>query len=184
MATTTRSPKGPTPAKRTSAKRTVAKSAPRTRKPASSLDTVRDTAGGYAGGLLETIRARPLAAAAVVASTAGAAALLWAQRKLIGEQASIARDKIGDLRDEAGEKASELREEAGEKAKAFRGKLNERFFAAGEATDVNPEAETRVLHSAPTKTQAEIAQEALTLKQNGEVDPLLDNQSKVGAIAY
>ena len=184
MATTTRSPKGRTPAKRSPVKRNGAKSAPRAHKPASSLETVRETTGDYASSLLETIRARPLAAAAVVATTAGAAALLWAQRKLIGEQASVARAKIGDLREEAGEKASVLREEAGEKVKAFRGKLNERFFATEQATDVDPAAEVRAARDLPTKSQAEIAQEALTLKQLGEVDPLLDNQSKVGAIAY
>ena len=179
MATTTRSPKGRTPAKRSTTKTT-----PRSRKPVSALESARETAGGYAGDLIETIRARPLAAAAVVATTAGAAALLWAQRKLIGEQASVARSKIGDLRDEASEKASELREDAGEKAKAFRGKLNERFFATEEATDLDPETEVRAAGDLPTKSQAEIAQEALTLKQLGEVDPLLGNQSKVGAIAY
>ena len=42
---------------------------------------------------------------------------------------------------------------------------------------------------APDKTQAEIAEEALTLKQTGEAknipaDPVIEQQSKVGSISY
>lgn len=181
MASTSRGPKRRSTTK-TANKRAV-KPAARPRARTTALETARETAGGYAGNFLKTIRARPLAAAALAAGTAGTAAFLWAKRALIGEQAAVARDKIGDLREQASDQAGVLRAEAGEKAKAFRGKLNERFFATEEATAFDPAGEVRG-HGRPKKSQSEISQEALTLKQLGDTDPMLDDQSKVGAIAY
>jgi len=181
MATTSRGPKGRRTTKSSTAR--AAKPATRARKPATALESARDTAGGYAGTVLKTIRARPLAAASLAAGTAGTVAFLWAKRALIGEQAAVAREKIGDLREQASDQAGVLRAEAGEKAKAFRGKLNERFFATEEATEFDAAGEVRG-RGRPNKLQNEISQEALTLKQLGDSEPMLDDQSKVGAIAY
>lgn len=202
MATTSRGSKGRSTTKRPTVrgKATVARAkAPsvRARKPANAAASAQKAAAGYANGVLKSVRQRPLTAAVLAAGAAGAAAFLWAKRALIGEQASVARSKvrdkavvargkIGDLREQAGEQAAVLREEAGEKAKAFRGKLNERFFAVEEAIDLDPvrEIDAQGARRAPKKSQSDIAAEALSLKQLGDSDPLLDEQSKVGAVAY
>ena len=182
MATNTRGPKS-TAAKRTPAR---AKPAGRQQSAGTTLQRVAETAGGYAGPVVKTVRSRPYTAVAFLAGTAAAAAFLWVKRAVIGEQTAAAREKISDLREQAGEQAGILREEAGEKVKAFRGKLNERFVASGEATEIDVEGEARahVGEFAPRKSQSEIAAEALSLKQIGETDRSPGEQSKVGAIAY
>lgn len=181
MATTTRGRKADGTGKRSTPAGRAKRPASCSRKTTSSLETVRETAGGYAGNALKTIRRRPYTAALLAAGTAGAAAFLWAKRALIGEQAAVAREKLGELRDQASDQVAALREEAGERAKGFRGKLNERFFATGEAT-----AEDLVndVKRGARKAQRELSREALSLKELGEKDSILPEQSKVGAIAY
>lgn len=177
----------------------------RTRKPAarstsssateSTLEPVKKTVGGYGGSFIKAVRARPYAAAAIAAGAAGAGTFLWAKRALIGEQAGVASEKLAELRDQASDKASVLKAKAseqagvlkakaGEQATSLRGKFNERFFAADEATGFDPVAEAQRSDRASKKTQSELAEEALTLKETGKSDPMIAEQIKVGAVSY
>jgi hypothetical protein len=171
MATTTRT-RAPNSTKRKA-------TAPRSRSTASranstSKASANEIVGGYAGGFLQAVRARPYAAAAIAAGAAGASAFLWAKRAMIGEQASA-----------AGEKLVELRGQASDQASALKGKVSERFFASDDSSDMDPAsaAKTERMSSRRSKrSQSEIAAEALSLKQVG--DPMAAEQSKIGAVAY
>lgn len=118
--------------------------------------------GGYAGGFLKAVRARPLAAAAIAASAAGAGAFLWAKRAVIGEQAESAGQKLGELRDRASDQATTLRD-----------KISDRFLSSEDGDDRTPVSSER--------SQSNISAEGLSLKQ---LEPLAAEQSQVGAIAY
>ncbi len=185
MATTTRgTPRGTT--KRATATRSRKPAARSTSGKASetTLDSVKDVAGGYAGNFIKAVRARPYAAAAIAAGAAGAGTFLWAKRALIGEQAAVATEKLGELRDQAGEQAVILKAKASEQATTLRGKFNERFFAADEATGFDPISEAPRAGRSSKKTQSPIAEEALSLKETAKIDPIATEQSKVGAVAY
>lgn len=117
---------------------------------------------GYAGEFLKAVRARPLAAAAIAASAAGAGAFLWAKRAVIGEQAESAGEKLADLRDRASDQAITLRD-----------KISERILSSEDSDNRIPVS--------PERSQSDIAAEALSLK---ELEPLAAEQSQVGAIAY
>lgn len=185
MATTTRgTPRGTT--KRPTETRTRKPAARSTSSKASetTLEPLKDVAGGYAGSFIQAVRSRPLAAAAIAASAAGAGTFLWAKRALIGEQANVAGEKLGELGKQASKQAVMLKAKAGEQATALRGKFNERFFAADEATGFDPMSEAQRASRSSKKTQGQIAEEALSLKEIVEIDPMTAEQSKVGAVAY
>ena len=185
MATTTRgTPRGTT--KRSTTTRTRKPAARSTSSKASktTFDSVQDVASGYAGSFLQAVRSRPLAAAAIAAGAAGAGTFLWAKRALIGEQAAVAGEKLGELRDQATEQAVMLKAKAGGQATALRGKFNERFFAADATTGFDPITEAQRGDRSSKKTQGQIAEEALSLKEIGEIDAMAAEQSKVGAVAY
>lgn len=99
-------------------------------------------------GMVGTARANPLAAAAAVGSAVAAGVFLWSRRNQISDQ-------IGGLADQV----SEWREGSG---------------GSGEFTSEDSSAVEESMASAgsrwrgPARTQAEIAEEALTLKQTGE----------------
>lgn len=128
-----------------------------------ATDTVADTAGSF----VDAVKARPIASAVLAAGAAAASALIWAKRDKISEQAGMLGEKASELGSKLGERASELGDKLSEQATALGGKVSERYAAAtGESA----------------KTQQEIAEEALSLKQTG--DPLATEQSKVGAVSY
>ncbi|WP_395001268.1 hypothetical protein [Sphingomonas sp.] len=58
--------------------------------------SARDVAGGYAGGFIEAVKARPLTTAAIAASAAGASAFLWAKRTQLADQVSKLSDAINE----------------------------------------------------------------------------------------
>ena len=113
-----------------------------------------------------TIKERPYTSAAiatgaatVVAAAAGAAYLLSRRDKSIGETAGELTSRVKDGLAEVGEKARGLTQRAKES-----------------------------LGLEESKTQAQIAEEALTLKEIGAnsspVDELSDSQIKTGAVTY
>ena len=172
MATTTRTRVTNSTKRKTSAPR--ARSTKSHANASTSNASTSEIVGGTAGSFLKAIRARPYAAAAIAAGAAGASAFLWAKRAMIGEQAGVAGDKIGELADRAGEQAGTLR-----------GKINDRFFAAENSSDVGPasaaKADRMTSGRRSKRSQSDIAAEALSLKQ---IDPMVAEQSKVGAVAY
>ncbi|MDP9164442.1 MAG: hypothetical protein M3N06_10160 [Pseudomonadota bacterium] len=56
----------------------------------------REIAGGYAGGFIEAVKARPLTTAAIAAGAAGASAFLWAKRAQLADQVGELRDSISE----------------------------------------------------------------------------------------
>lgn len=168
MATTTRTRATNSTKRKTSAPR--ARSTKRRGNSSTSNASTSKIAGGTAGSFVKAIRARPYAAAAIAAGAAGASAFLWAKRALIGEQAGVAGDKFGELAD---------------RASTLRGKINDRFFAAEDNSDVGPasaaKADRMTSGRRSKRSQSDIAAEELSLKQ---IDPMVAEQSKVGAVAY
>ena len=157
---------------RTSAPRTrtaAAKSSTPTRKsaPKSTVEKASEAVTSSAGSFIDTVRKSPIASAAIAAGVAGAGALIWANRSQIAEQAGA-----------LGEKASEIGGKIGERASAVSGKLSEQASALGDKVSEKYAAVT----GSAAKSQQEIAEEALSLKQSG--DPMIAEQSKVGAVSY
>ena len=157
---------------RTSAPRTraaAAKSSTTARKPApkSTVEKASEAVTSSTGSFIDTVRKSPIASAAIAAGVAGAGALIWANRSQIAEQAGA-----------LGEKASELGGKIGERASAVGGKLSEQASALGDKVSEKYAAAT----SGATKSRQDIAEEALSLKQIG--DPMIAEQSKVGAVSY
>ena len=58
--------------------------------------SVREVVGGYAGGFIEAVKARPLRTAAIAAGAAGASAFLWARRAQLADQVSNLGDAISE----------------------------------------------------------------------------------------
>lgn len=114
------------------------------------------------GGFIDAVRARPLTTAAIAGAAASAGAFLWAKRATLGEQFTNLTDSLGSSSEEPS------------------------------GMDPASAAKSRRITAARKpgrKTQSDIAAEALTLKQTGEknnipVDDTIENQNKVGAVAY
>ena len=161
MATTrTRAPRTRTAAAKSST--TTRKSAPK-----STVEKASEVVTGTTSSFIDTIKKSPIASAAIAAGVAGAGALIWANRSQIAEQAGA-----------LGEKASELGGKIGERASAVGGKLSEQASALGDKVSEKYAAAT----GAAAKTQQTIVEDALSLKQSG--DPMIAEQSKVGAVSY
>ena len=157
---------------RTSAPRTrtaAAKSSTTSRRsaPKSTVEKASEAVTSSAGSFIDTVRKSPIASAAIAAGVAGAGALIWANRSQIAEQAGA-----------LGEKASELGGKIGERASAVGGKLSEQASALGDKVSEKYANAT----GGATKSKQDIAEEALSLKQSG--DPMIAEQSKVGAVSY
>jgi len=128
----------------------------------------------------KAIAKRPVATAAIatglVSGIAAAVAGFFAFKKSGKSFSEFSGDVAASVKDKATETSTKVKDglsDAGTKAKESVSKLrdgiDERFAA--------------------DKTQAEIAEEALTLKQTGETttipaDPVIEQQSKVGSISY
>ena len=121
------------------------------------------------GGFLNAVRQRPLASAAIAAGAAGAGAFLWAKRSQLSNQFS-------DITDSLSERFSGS-EDSG--------------YDSGTGMDPASEYVSQPMGSGglSTKTQSDIAEEALSMKDIGiqserPMDPTLAQQSKAGVIAY
>ena len=164
------------PRKRAAASKSSATTRKRTPEP--TVEKASDAITGTASGLLDAVKASPIKSAAIAAGVAGAGALIWSNRSQIAQQASVLGDKAGELGGKLGERAVVAREKLSKQATALGGKLSEQASTIGEKVSDRFVAAT----SDPIKTQQEIAEEALTLKQTG--DPMIAEQSKVGAVSY
>ena len=157
---------------RTSAPRTrtaTAKSSTATRKPApkSTVEKASEAVSSSAGSFIDTVKKSPIASAAIAAGVAGAGALIWANRSQIAEQAGALGEKASELGGKISERASAVGGKLSDQASAFGDKVSEKYAAATGRT---------------AKSQQDIAEEALSLKQSG--DPMIAEQSKVGAVSY
>ena len=104
----------------------------------------------YSSGWIDTARDRPIAAAATAAAAVGAGVFLWSKRNQISEQLSNLSDQISDWTEtmRSSDQGSE-------------------FDDATEAAAF-PTSSSKPTSSRPSrKSQREIAEEALTLKETG-----------------
>ena len=172
MATTrTRAPRTRTAAAKSST--TTRKSAPK-----STVEKASEVVTGTASSFIDTIKKSPIASAAIAAGVAGAGALIWANRTQIAEQAGALGEKASELGGKISERASTVGEKLSEQATSIGGKLSDQASALGDKVSEKYAAAT----GAAAKTQQTIAEEALLLKQSG--DPMIAEQSKVGAVSY
>ena len=112
-------------------------------------------------GLVDSARERPFTAAAAIGGAVAAGVFLWSKRNQISEQIADLSDQLSEWRDGLG-RDSDIANEQGLIASASR--------RGG-------------------KSQSEIAEEALSLKATGKTaehptDPTVDDQIKVGSVAY
>ena len=100
----------------------------------------------YSGGWADTAKERPFTAAAAAAAAVGAGVFLWSRRNQISDQLSNLSDQIGEWR--------------------------EGLSSTNEFTSSDPTADEGFMaqpaRRGGRKTQTEIAEEALTLKQTGK----------------
>ena len=116
----------------------------------------------YSGGWIGTAKERPFTAAATIGGAVAAGVFLWSRRNQISDQ-------ISDLSDQL----SEWREGIGSDSESDIGR--DSFMARS--------------NRGGRKSQSEIAEEALTLKETGKKskrggDATIDQQTQVGAVAY
>ena len=98
----------------------------------------------YSGGVLDLAREKPIAAAAVAAGAAATGLFLWSKRAQITDQLTNLSDQINEWGQERG----------------FIG--GDDTDTAGLTTASSPKANRR------GKTQTQLSEEAMTLKQTGE----------------
>ncbi len=108
------------------------------------------------GGVLDLARERPLAAAATAVGAAAAGLFLWSKRSQISDQLTNLSDQISEW---------------SENARGDEGFIGRNFKGSD------------------TQDQSDIAEEAMTLKATGKktkrpTDPIVENQTKAGAVAY
>ena len=100
-------------------------------------------------GMIDLARERPIAAAAAAAGAAAAGLFLWSKRTLISEQ-------LGNLSDQIGEWTEGMRS----------GNSGEDFSAGDEPASESFIASPR--RRTTRKSQSDIAEEAMTLKETGK----------------
>lgn len=110
----------------------------------------------YDRGLVDSAKERPFTAAAAIGGAVAAGVFLWTKRNQISDQISGLSEQLNEWR---------------------------------EGMSANSDSFIARSSSGTIKTQAEIAEEALTLKETGStsthpVDPIVEEQFKVGAVAY
>lgn len=98
----------------------------------------------YNSGWIDSARENPMKAAAVAAATVGAGVFLWSRRNQITDQIASLSDQISDWRDGLGSDSSFATDDSG---------ASESFMA-------RPNRGNR-------KSQSELSEEALTLKETG-----------------
>ena len=106
----------------------------------------------YSSGWIDTARDRPIAAAATAAAAVGAGVFLWSKRNQISEQLSNLSDQISDWTEtmRSSDQGSE-------------------FDDATEAAAFPTSSSKPTSSRSSRKSQREIAEEALTLKETGAV---------------
>ena len=104
------------------------------------------------GGVAEIARDRPFTAAVTAAAAVGAGVFLWSRRNQISDQISNLSDQFGEWRDTIGSEPKFETESAGD----FSG--SDDFAAAKPA------------RGAGQKSQQQIAEEALSLKETGTTE--------------
>ncbi len=124
----------------------------------------------YSNNWLDSARDRPLTAAAAVGGAIAAGVFLWSKRNQISEEVGRLGEQIGEWRDSM--QSDESFEQASPDA------------ATGFIAQAN-----KAKRGKARKSQQEIAEEALTLKDSAEVstrplDPVIEDQFKVGTVAY
>lgn len=104
----------------------------------------------YGSGWIDTARDRPIAAAATAAAAVGAGVFLWSKRNQISEQLSNLSDQISDWTEtmRSSDQGSE-------------------FDDATEAAAFPTSSSKPTSSRSSRKSQREIAEEALTLKETG-----------------
>ena len=117
----------------------------------------------YDRGWVDSAKERPFTAAAAVGGAVAAGVFLWSRRNQITDQIANLSDQLNDWRE--GMTAD-----------------------SGSFTD-NSEAFSASSNRGGRKSQSDIAEEVLTLKATGKKakhpsDPTIDEQTKVGAVAY
>ena len=106
----------------------------------------------YSGGVMDMARDRPFAAAGMAAAAVGAGVFLWSKRNQISEQISNLSDQFSEWSQNMGSSSSDFAEDD----------------TAGLTTGKS--------RSGNRKSQSEISEEALTLKETGS------QRGKAGAI--
>ena len=131
----------------------------------------------YSGGWRESAKERPMATAAAAAAAVGAGVFLWSRRNQISEQ-------LGNISDQIGEWSQNMNSSGSNRE--FETSGADTGFSASSGT-----SSTRGMSSGSGggKSQSELAEEALTLKETGKksnrsADSTMQDQSKSGSIAY
>ena len=114
----------------------------------------------YDRGLIDSAKDRPFTTAAAVGGVVAAGVFLWSKRNQITDQISGLSEQLNEWRE----------------GMTTTGGQSDSFMA-------------RSPRRGSIKTQSEIAEEALTLKETGfkaahPSDPMVDEQIKVGSVAY
>jgi hypothetical protein len=108
----------------------------------------------YSGGVMDMARDRPFAAAGMAAAAVGAGVFLWSKRNQISEQISNLSDQFSEWSQNTGSGSSD----------------------EFESDDTAGLATGRSTNRGSRKSQSEISEEALTLKETGS------QRGKAGAI--
>jgi hypothetical protein len=105
----------------------------------------------YSTSWLDSARDRPMAAAATAAAAVGAGVFLWSKRNQISEQLSNLSDQISDW------------------TETMRSNQQDEFETGSLETGSAATGVRSASRRSPRKTQQEISEEALTLKETGTV---------------
>ena len=109
----------------------------------------------YSSGVMDIARDRPMTAALGAAAAVGAGVFLWSRRNQISDQLSILSDQIGEWRESMG--SSDFSDSDFGSDSLVTG-------AGGTGSSANLGTKSR---RSKGKTQSEIAEEAMTLKETG-----------------
>ena len=113
-------------------------------------------------GVIDMVRERPIAAAATAAGAAAAGLFLWSKRSQISSQLSNLSDQIGDW-------TSNMRSGDGSDLGMMSSNSGTSRSGAGSASASGSSRSRTSGNGRSQKTQAEISEEALTLKETGKV---------------
>lgn len=108
-------------------------------------------------GMMSTVRENPITAAAAVGGAVAAGVFLWSRRNQISDQISNLADQISDWREGMSSSDSEWGAEEGGSGQSFMANSNSSTRSSSNSGKRSGK-----------KTQTEIAEEALTLKETGK----------------
>ena len=109
----------------------------------------------YSGGVMDLYRERPLTTALGAAAAVGAGVFLWSRRNQISDQLSNISDQLVEWKDTMGSNRSDQGDDFGSDALISGG-------TTGSSTNMGTKS-----RRGKGRTQAEISQEAMTLKETG-----------------